>query len=328
MKNSFRTVIKPEVYPFKINYNSKMMFLGSCFSENIGENLESLRFDIDINPFGILYNPVSIKKSVDLLTHEIYFSEENLFLHNEQWHSFFHHSKFSDIDKDAALGKINSRIKKSSTNLRETEFLFITFGTAWVYESIETKDVVSNCHKLPASKFKRRLLNPDEITIEYFQLINSLQNYNPDLKIIFTVSPIRHLKDGFSQNQLSKSILHIAINQIQEHYANCFYFPAYEIMNDDLRDYRFYTPDMLHPNETAINYLLDFFENSFFEENTTLLKKEIAKVLKAYNHRPFSLETNQFKEFAKKSISKIERIESLYKNVKLDDIKEYFAKYV
>ena len=328
MKNSFRTVIKPEKYSFRINYDSKMMFLGSCFSENIGENLESLRFDIDINPFGILYNPVSIKKSVDLLTHEIYFSEENLFLHNEQWHSFFHHSKFSDIDKNVALEKINSRIKISSDNLRNAEFLFITFGTAWVYESIETQDIVSNCHKLPANKFKRRLLNPDEITIEYFQLINSLQNYNPDIKIIFTVSPIRHLKDGFSQNQLSKSILHIAINQIQDHYANCFYFPAYEIMNDDLRDYRFYTPDMLHPNETAINYLLDFFENSFFEEDTSLLKNEISKVLKAYNHRPFSLETNQFKEFAKKNISKIERIESLYKTVKLNDIKEYFAKYV
>lgn len=328
MKNSFRTVIKPEKYSFRINYDSKMMFLGSCFSENIGENLESLRFDIDINPFGILYNPVSIKKSVDLLTHEIYFSEENLFLHNEQWHSFFHHSKFSDIDKNVALEKINSRIKISSDNLRNAEFLFITFGTAWVYESIETQDIVSNCHKLPANKFKRRLLNPDEITIEYFQLINSLQNYNPDIKIIFTVSPIRHLKDGFSQNQLSKSILHIAINQIQDHYANCFYFPAYEIMNDDLRDYRFYTPDMLHPNETAINYLLDFFENSFFEEDTSLLKNEISKVLKAYNHRPFSLETNQFKEFAKKNISKIERIESLYKTVKLNDIKDYFAKYV
>lgn len=328
MQNNFRTVIKSENYPFKIDYSSKTMFIGSCFSDNIGEKLDKNKFNCDINPFGVLYNPVSIKRSIDLLTHEIFFSGENLFFHNDLWNSFYHHSKFSDVDKERALEKINGRIKHSADFLSDADFLFITLGTAWVFESVETGEIVSNCHKLPAEKFKRRLLNSDEITIEYFQLINNLQNYNPDIKIIFTISPIRHLKDGFVQNQISKSILHVTVNQIQEHYANCYYFPAYEIMMDDLRDYRFYASDMLHPSEIAIEYLFDFFSNSFFDENTKTLKDKISKLLKAFEHRPFNENTGKFKEFATKTLVEIENIQKIQPNIDFKEIKSHFEKYI
>jgi hypothetical protein len=328
MDNIFRTIYTPEKFPFELNYDSKIVFIGSCFSENIGQRLDSFKFNVDINPFGILYNPLSIKNSLDLLVHESVFTEENLFYFNERWNSFFHHSRFSGKDRDEVLQNINLRLKMSSEFLANADYLFLTFGTSKVYEFVDTNEIVSNCHKIPSKKFVEKLLTPDEIIVEYYQLINKLRNFNPKLKIIFTVSPIRHLKDGFLGNTLSKSILVYAINRINAEFNKTYYFPAYEIVNDDLRDYRFYAEDMLHLNNTAINYVLESFEKCFFSEETVKIKDSILKLHSAFLHRPFSAESKAFKDFCRYNILEVEKIEKKVGNGRLKLYKDYFESYL
>ncbi len=326
--NTFRTVVEKQDYPIKINYNSEIMLMGSCFSENIGTKLKELKFKTVINPFGILYNPISIKRSLEFLISEKQFEEDNLFFFNDRWHSFYHHSKFSSHEKEEALNKINSSLSDASHKLEDTNYLFLTFGTAWVYEHHDHGGVVSNCHKIPSKNFKRRLLNADEITVEYFRILNNLENLNPDIKIIFTLSPIRHLKDGHTGNLISKSTLMIAIQQITERFDNAFYFPAYEIMNDDLRDYRFYKSDMLHPNETAVDYIFNNFASSFFDQKAIEKTVKIEKILRAKNHRPFSSETDSHQNFLKNTIENIN--EFIGKNPEIDfsDEIQYFKNLI
>lgn len=323
-KNIFRTAIEKQDYPFNLNYNSQLMFMGSCFSENIGTKLLDLKFKTVINPFGILYNPISIKRSLEFLIAEKHFEEDNLFFFNDRWHSFYHHGRFSSPQKGETLSKINSSLSHASNKLEKTDYLFITFGTAWVYEHCDHGGVVSNCHKMPSRNFKRRLLNADEITVEYFRLLNSLENLNPNINIIFTLSPIRHLKDGLTGNLISKSILMIAIQQIIERFENTHYFPAYEIMNDDLRDYRFYDSDMLHPNETAVDYIFSYFSSSFFNQKTLEKSIEVEKILKSKKHRPFATETNSHQSFIKNTIENINEFTDKYPEIDFTAEIQYF----
>ena len=321
---NFRTVLKPIKYDFEINYKSSSMFIGSCFTENIGELLKENKFKIDINPFGILYNPISVKKSIDILIDNCKFSEKNIFYHNEQWYSFLHHSRFSNTDKEYTLNSINKRISDSSEFLENTDYLFITFGTSWVYENIESGDIVSNCHKLPAKKFKRRLLKPDEIIDIYLSFLNKLKVFNKKIKVIFTISPVRHLKDGFSENNLSKSILRIAIEELISNNSNCYYFPAYELQIDDLRGYRFYESDMLHPNKLAIDYIFNFFKKSYFSDETFSVFKEIQKIIRAKKHRPFNSTSNDYKKFKQKNIELIISLNSRYKYIDFKEEVSFF----
>ncbi len=326
MTENFRTTIEAPAYPFNIGYDTGLMFFGSCFTNSIGLKLKDLKFSSDINPFGILYNPISIKTSLEILAKKSLFEKEDLFEHSEMWHSFSHHSKFSGMDLDRTLNVINDRITKSSENLKNAKYLFITFGSAMVFEHKETEKIVSNCHKLPSDNFKRYLLNADVITVEYFQLLNTLKNLNPDLKIIFTVSPVRHIKDGLTGNRESKSILFVAIQQIMEHFDNIYYFPAYEIMMDDLRDYRFYTSDMIHPNETAIKYIMDVFGESFFTKETLKIKKEIEKVNKAVCHKVLNPETKAYQNFLKNNFENIERLQKEYSFLNFEFERSVFKK--
>ncbi len=325
---NFRTLIKPDKYPFIIDYNTPMMFAGSCFTESIGLELQKFKFNIDINPFGILYNPISIKKGLLFLCYSQQFAFDNLFYNNERWNSYYHHSRFSSPDKKNTLNNINKRILSSSEHLKKTKFLFITFGTAIVYENIKTSEIVSNCHKLPAKNFNKRMLTADEIIIEYIKLINCLEEITKDIKIIFTISPVRHISDGLTNNMYSKSILMTAIMQITEHFENAFYFPAYEIMIDDLRDYRFYTQDMLHPNKTAIDYIFDFFIKSFIGTKTYEIMDKIEQIIRAKNHRPFNKKAESFQIFLKKNISKINNLSIKYPNISFIDEKKYFEKLI
>lgn len=325
--NYFRTVIKTEKYPFNINYDNLLMFIGSCFTENIGSELQKYKFNVEINPFGILYNPISIKKGIEFLYRKKQFSCDDLFFHNGCWHSPYYHGRFSFPDKNKTLDNINNTILKSSNYLKNAEFIFITFGTATVYETKEKNELVSNCHKLPAANFKRRLLNTEEIVIEYLRLINILKNINPKLKIIFTISPVRHIQDGLTGNFLSKSILMNSVMQIVKKIKNTFYFPAYEIMIDDLRDYRFYASDMLHPNETAINYIFGLFLKSFVNKKTHLIMNEIEQIIKAKNHKPINPDTNLFKDFVRKNISKINKLSTKYPEISFKEEKEYFENF-
>lgn len=252
-----------------VHHAGRILLMGSCFAENIGRMLTENKFRIDINPFGILYNPFSVSVALaEILKGKIY-KEEDLFMYKECWHSPMHHGSFSAPESESTLRNINARLQHAHRSVPELDWLILTLGTAYVYERKETNQVVSNCHKLPESYFNRRLLSTDEIVNEYTSLITGMTARNSNLKILFTVSPIRHIRDGMHGNQLSKSTLLLAINRLQQLFpAQVFYFPSYEIVLDELRDYRFYADDMLHPSPLAICYLWERFADTFFSAET------------------------------------------------------------
>ncbi|MDD4990653.1 MAG: GSCFA domain-containing protein [Paludibacter sp.] len=293
----FQTKVEIPRPLFNISYENRIMTLGSCFAENIGKKMQDVYFDMDINPFGVLYNPVSILNSLDILINNKQFTKNDLFENRGLWQSFSHSSLFSDTDVDACLAKINNRLINASDFLRQADFLLITFGTAWVYEEQKSGRVVSNCHKLPASDFNRRRLTIDEIVADYSILINRLSELIPDLKVIFSVSPIRHWKDGAHENNVSKGTLLLAIDELQKRFSHISYFPAYEIQVDELRDYRFYASDMLHPSEVAIDYIWKRFSETYFNEKTSGMKRQFEQLAADLSHRPLHPDSEEFKQF-------------------------------
>ncbi len=304
---SFFTEIQIPEFPWEMDYSKSMMLMGSCFSENIGQKLIDLKFRIDMNPFGILYNPESIANSLKILLEKQTYTEKDLIFDQGFWSSFSHHSRFSDADREAALQKINSRIESSNEFLKNADFLIITWGTAWVYELRETGQIVSNCHKVPASEFKRFRLGVSEITEVYRELLEELWKINPKLKVIFTVSPIRHWKDGAVENQVSKATLLLAIDRLKTGFGNqrCSYFPAYELMMDELRDYRFYAEDMLHLSPVAVDYIFNRFCQSLISKESLNLFPPITKILKAIQHRPVNPQSGEYEKFLRQNIKAI-----------------------
>ena len=308
----FRTEIKIPNPTFDISYKDELVMLGSCFTENIGKKLSGSKFKIDINPFGISYNPLSIENSIRILLEKKQFTENDLFFHHGVWNNFAHHGSFSDISKGVCLQKINERINVSSDMLKNANHLIITFGTAWIYELKETKNVVGNCHKLPEKTFDRRCLSIDEIVETYTNLTHCIRLFNPAINIIFTVSPVRHWKDCAHENQLSKSILLLAIDKLQQTFPNLHYFPAYEIVMDELRDYRFYAEDMLHPNNLAINYIWEKFSETYFSAETINIQREVDEISKAEAHKPFNPDTKAHQDFLLKLEEKKKMLQGKY----------------
>ena len=293
----FQTKIDIPVSDIKISYKDSIMTFGSCFAENIGNKLETVFFETDINPFGVLYNPVSVKNSLELLIQNKSFSSEEIFENKSLWQSFAHSSLFNGLSEVECLNNINTRLISSAGFFQKTNVLLITFGTAWVFEEKKSGRVVSNCHKLPSGDFERRRLTVNEIVSDYNELIVTLQKLCPALNIIFSVSPIRHWKDGAHENNISKSILLIAIDELQKQHKQVHYFPAYEILLDELRDYRFYAPDMLHPSEVAVDYIWSRFSETYFSERTLQLKKRIEQLVADRAHRPYQPDSAEFKKF-------------------------------
>lgn len=324
---SFFTEVEIPDFPWKFNYGQGMMLMGSCFSENIGQKLLDLKYKVDMNPFGILYNPESIANSLQILTEQRSFTEADLFQDQGVWNSFYHHSRFSDTDQDIALQKINSRIAQSHEFLKSAGYLVVTFGTSWIYELKQTGQVVSNCHKIPASEFKRFRLGVFEITQRWRELLELLWQFNPNLKLIFTVSPIRHWKDGAVENQLSKATLLLAIDQIIRGFGDekCRYFPSYELMMDELRDYRFYAEDMLHLSQVATSHIFERFSRSVLSEESREISKQISKILKAKQHRPFNPQSVEYEKFLKSSLAEIETLEAKFPQVDLSFEKAHFS---
>jgi hypothetical protein len=260
--------------------------MGSCFVENISVKMLQAGFTADVNPFGIVYNPASLAAGLYDLINKKTYTENQLFRHEGACHSFSHHSRFSGTTTETVLEKINSSIGRSSEFLRQATILIVTFGTANTYRFISSGEVVSNCHKLPAKLFEENRLTIRQITGQWNELIRELQILNPGLKILFTVSPIRHWKDGANANQLSKATLLLALNELIEANTGCYYFPSYEILLDDLRDYRFYADDLIHPNSQALDYIWEKFGDAYFDLKTKELIKVYEKKQKALNHRP------------------------------------------
>ena len=307
----FRTIVDVPESRHKIDYETESLWIGSCFTENIGSRLQSLKFPHSVNPFGILYNPESIRRSLTILTSGKMFTGDDLRYGNNLWYSFSHHSSYSHPDKDLCLAKINESINHASRLLREAKILFITFGTARAFRLNETGEIVSNCHKLPNTLFSHILLDTDQIVQSYTSLLNSLKKFNPGMQIVFTVSPVRHWKDGATGNQISKSTLIMVIAKLREMFNTISYFPAYEIIMDELRDYRFYEEDMLHVNKQAVDYIWEKFSESFISPSAFPVLKEIMAIKRGTEHRPFNPSTEQYRHFLTKILGRIAAVESL-----------------
>ena len=284
MTMKFRTEIPTPKYPFNINYQNKLMLVGSCFSDHIGNFFQEMRFDTLSNPFGTLFNPVSIANALKMCMNPELFNEQHIDFFNEKWISYAHHGKFSHPDKETFLQNIRQNLDKAHDFLNSANYLFITFGTAYCYRLIERDLIVANCHKIPANQFEKQLLTIEQIVGLYQDLLEQLRQFNPKLKIIFTVSPVRHLADGFHENQISKSTLHLSVNQLVEN-TNTFYYPSYEMVQDDLRDYRFYAADLCHPSDAAVTYIREKLTDAFFTPETQERMKEVVKENKAQGHR-------------------------------------------
>lgn len=297
-----------------INHRQKLLLMGSCFAENIGKQLYNRGFKIDINPFGIVYNPMSVAYALQQIISGTRYTEQNLFYYNECWHSPMHHGSFSSADASTTLEAINQRLKQAEQLLKnEADWLVITFGTAYAYTDKSSLSIVSNCHKQPEKLFTRRLLTVGEIVDTYQQLLSDLFTTNPKLKVLFTVSPIRHIRDGLHANQLSKSTLLLAIEELQRLFPNAiFYFPSYEILIDELRDYRFYANDFTHPSELSIEYIWRQFTTVFFSTETKKIIDECEKITKALSHRPLFPDSEKHKSFLAKIELKIEQLNRKY----------------
>ena len=308
----------------KLGYRHQSMMIGSCFAENIGTYLQELCFPIMVNPFGILYNPVSIASSLDHLISGKIFTEEDLFYSNGQYNSFSHHSRFSGSDPVNTLAQINAQIAEASTVLKKCHHLFITFGTSWVFQHKTKGVVVSNCHKLPAATFDRYRLSVSQITETWFPLIDKMISLNPELHLIFTVSPIRHLKDGAHENQLSKSTLLLATNELKSKYGSdvISYFPSYELLLDELRDYRFYASDMTHPSEVAVDFIREKFVSAILDKEAKTVSSELDKILLALKHKSLNNNDKNYISFIENQIEKTDQLQIKYPFVDLKKVKK------
>jgi hypothetical protein len=307
--SEFRTEVKVQKSSNEVAYNGNVLLIGSCFSDNIGRKLEGAKFPTRMNPLGVLYNPVSVANGLRMLIEKSTFTREDLEWHQGTWHSFYHHSSFSDPDAHKCLENINDSIVNGHSLLKKASHLFITFGTTWVFERKRTGKIVSNCHKLPSKEFNRYSLDLPLICKLYSELIQKLKSFNPHLHIVFTISPIRHWKDGPVENQRSKAKLITAVSELCNDDQELEYFPSYEIMMDDLRDYRFYAEDMLHPNNIAIDYIWTRFKETFMSVETQKLIREIEKLTKASSHRPFNVSSEEHQKFIVQTLKKIELLE-------------------
>lgn len=309
----FRTLIELPVGLPPVTHAGRILLMGSCFAENIGKQLEHAKFQLDLNPFGILYNPFSLSAALVEILEGKNYQEADLFCYKDLWHSPMHHGSFSASTANETLENINSRLQHAHQSIQELDWLMLTFGTAYVYEQKETGRVVSNCHKLPENRFTRRLLSVEEIVSEYTSLIASMTARNPNLKILFTVSPIRHIRDGMHANQLSKSTLLLAIDRLQQQFPKqVFYFPSYEIVLDELRDYRFYADDMLHPSPLAVRYLWNRFSETFFSTETQEIIMAAEDINKDLSHKPFHPESEAYQRFLGQIVLKIKRLNGKY----------------
>lgn len=286
----FRTNIPAPQFPFKIDYNNALMLIGSCFSDNIGNYFGRHRFEVCSNPFGVLFNPISIDHSLRILMHPEKFDKDRYFFKNRDlWVSFAHHGRFSRENFDAFEQNIDSQLQKAADFLKHTDYLFVTFGTAFCYKFIPRDLIVSNCHKIPNYQFDRIRLDVKKIVSQWNETIKMLKEERPELKIIFTVSPVRHMGDGMHENTLSKSILLLAVEKLVDN-ETTFYFPAYEFLMDDLRDYRFYAKDLCHPNDLAVDYLEEKVSESFFTPQTIERVRLVGQENRFHAHRPLRRE--------------------------------------
>ena len=293
-----------------INYSSKVLLLGSCFAQNMGAKLEYYKFQQCTNPFGILFHPVAIEKLITRAVNHTWFTSKDVFLQNEQWHCFLAHSKLSNTSEEDLISALNSALEKLRFSLLEASHVVFTFGTAWVYRHLEKDTIVANCHKVPQKEFVKQLLSPDDVSDVLLGIETKLRTINPTCSIINTVSPVRHIKDGLLANSRSKAHLIAGVQEIVSPEKLNYYFPSYEIMMDELRDYRYYKEDLIHPNQTAIAIIWNAFTGSWICPETAALQKKIATIQSGMLHTPFNENSKahiHFKKDLEVQISQVQK---------------------
>jgi GSCFA family len=306
----FRTQIPISKSNDLIDYNARIVSLGSCFAQNMGEKFNYFKFQNIVNPFGIIFNPVSIEKIISRVVNEEYYTEKDIFFHNERWHCFEAHSDLSHENKDIFIENLNQIIKSTNQQITKSTHIIITLGTSWVYRNIENNTIVANCHKISQKSFTKELLSVDAIKQSLESIISLVATINKKAKFIFTVSPVRHIKDGFVENTLSKSHLITAIHGLlnTQRYQNTEYFPSYEIMMDELRDYRFYANDMLHPNQIAIDYIWERFFQTQITEEVYQTMQNVCSIQKSLQHKPFNTNSESHQQFLSKLKDKMAKL--------------------
>ena len=319
-----RTVFNIDPSEKKITYDDPVIFIGSCFATSIGRQFETGHLPVIINPSGTVYNPVSVCNTLDTIINRVPYNKSDLYNNNGIWLSFSHYTDFSSADSAKVVEKINIASKEALAFLEAARFLFITFGTARVYRWKQSGKIVSNCHKIPSAEFTHELLSVNDIVTIWNEQLEKLQLLNPELKVIFTISPVRHLKDGAHGNQVSKSILFLAVDELLKHPSKPGYFPAYELVMDDLRDYRFYDNDMLHPSSSAIDYIWNAFTRCYFDNSTMEIWKEVTKITKAVSHRVQTDSGEGVRKFAEKILARIDSITKRIPTVDLNSERKYF----
>jgi hypothetical protein len=322
---NFRTTFNIDPSDNRIDHYTPVMFIGSCFASEIGVKMAEGKMKVLINPSGVVYNPASVCSALDIILENKTFTERDLYKYKGTNISFFHSTDFTSEDSFRTIDKINSATRAANNFLKKAGFLFITFGTARIYRFRESGEVVSNCHKLPASLFSHEMLTVEEIALSWKEILNRLHSFNNNLRIIFTISPVRHWKDGAHGNQLSKSILFLSIDKLLEHKTVEGYFPAYELLMDDLRDYRYYAEDMLHPSQTATDYIWKAFSGCYFSLETIILWEKIHEVNKAINHRILSDSPADKRKFADNILKRISALENKYPYVDFSKERSYFT---
>ena len=293
-----------------INYSSKVLLLGSCFAQNMGAKLEYYKFQQCTNPFGILFHPVAIEKLIARAVNQNWFTSKDIFLQNEQWHCFLAHSKLSNTSEEDLISALNSALEKLRFSLLEASHVVFTFGTAWVYKHLEKDTIVANCHKVPQKEFVKQLLSPDDVSDVLLGIETKLRTINPTCSIINTVSPVRHIKDGLIENSRSKAHLIAGVQEIVSPDKFNYYFPSYEMMMDELRDYRYYKEDLIHPNQTAIAIIWNAFTGSWICPETAALQKKIATIQSGMLHTPFNENSKahiHFKKDLEVQISQVQK---------------------
>ena len=316
---NFHTIVPLPEYPFRLAYQDQLLSLGSCFAEHIGRRLEERHFYSLLNPYGILYNPASIAQGLERLLQEAPFRPEELFEHQGLWHSFWHHGAFSYPDMEQALAGMNQAYRRAQGFLLSANRLILTLGTAFVFVNRQTGAVVANCHKLPGSQFDRRRLSVREIIAALEPVLQEFKLRLPALEAILTVSPVRHIRDGLVENQRSKAALLLAVEELSKQHDFIHYFPSYEIVMDELRDYRFYDVDMIHPSSVAIDYIWERFSQAFFTAETRQLMQRVERIVTASRHRPFHPQSSAHQQFLTQQLKLIDELEREFPFLELAD---------
>jgi GSCFA family len=326
---NFRSEFTPKPFSIKMKHTDKLFLVGSCFTEQIGKKLAAHKFEVLENPNGILFNPISIAKAVMSYANEKLYTEAELFYFNELWASREHHTHFSNMVKGIALENINTSQREAIDFIKTADWILLTLGSAFVYEwkdilgNENYENVAANCHKIPTDKFNRRLTEPEEIKAILQKMEATVRLINPSVKFIYTISPVRHLREGFIENNRSKAALIQAVHSLTND-TNVFYFPAYELVIDDLRDYRFFAEDLAHPNYTATNYVWEKFVPAVIDESSQQLMEKINEINAAMSHKAFNPTSIAHKKFLQINLEKTLSLKKLYPYIKVEEELSFF----